>query len=62
MGETVGKILKLIRINPRITRDELARKTGLSVRGIEWNLNKMKEKNIIKRTGPKKGGSWEIIA
>jgi ATP-dependent DNA helicase RecG len=61
VGETVGEILELIRLNPRITREELSGKTGLSVRGIEWNLKKLKEMSIIKRIGPTKGGHWEII-
>jgi len=61
VGKTVGEILKLIEVNPKITRDELAKKTGLSVRGIEWNLKKMKDQNIIRRIGPDKGGYWEII-
>ncbi len=61
VGETVGEILKLIEINPQITRNELAKKTRLSVRGIEWNLKKMKEKKLIRRIGPDKGGYWQII-
>ncbi|MBD3361430.1 winged helix-turn-helix transcriptional regulator [Candidatus Woesearchaeota archaeon] len=60
VGKTVGKILDLIRQNPKITREELSEKTGLSVRGIEWNLKNLKKKKIIKRIGPAKGGHWEI--
>ncbi len=60
VGETVGKILEAIKTNPRITREGLKKITQLSIRGVEWNLAKLKEKGIIKRVGPKKGGHWEV--
>ena len=61
VGETVGKLLALINENSRITREELSAKTGLTVRGVEWNLAKMKEDGLIRRIGPAKGGHWEVI-
>ena len=61
VGETVGEILGAIRENPKITRKELSRITGLSVRGIEWNLAKLKKEGMLKRTGSTKSGHWEII-
>ena len=60
VGKTVGKILVLIKENPKITREELSSKTGITIRGIEWNLARLKEKGILKRIGPAKGGHWEI--
>ena len=35
--------------------------TGLTRRGVEWNLRKIKSEGIIKRVGPAKGGHWEVI-
>lgn len=58
--KTVEKIQLLIRQNPRITQQELMKKTGLSRRGVEWNLAKLKEKGLLRRIGPDKGGHWEI--
>jgi len=40
---------------------ELATKTRLTVKGIEWNIRKLKAENIIQRVGSRKGGHWEII-
>ncbi|MBU0471209.1 MAG: winged helix-turn-helix transcriptional regulator, partial [Nanoarchaeota archaeon] len=60
VGKTVGKILALINENPKITREELSAKTGLTIRGIEWNLAKLKEKKFLKRIGPAKGGCWKV--
>ena len=59
--KTVEKILDAIKSNPKITQNELMELIGLTRRGIEWNLAKLKEKEIVKRVGPAKGGYWEII-
>jgi ATP-dependent DNA helicase RecG len=61
VGKTVGKILEAIRDNPAITREELSQLTDLSIRGVEWNLARLKKEGKIKRIGPDKGGHWEII-
>jgi len=53
--ETREKILRLIRDVPIITTAELAEKVGLSPKGIEWNLNKMKKEGLVRRIGPDKG-------
>jgi ATP-dependent DNA helicase RecG len=57
----VERILDVIKNNPKITQNELAEIAGLTRRGIEWNLAKLKEKGIIKRIGPAKGGYWEVV-
>jgi len=59
--KTVEKIFDAIKSNPKITQNELAEIAGLTRRGIEWNLAKLKEKEIIKRIGPAKGGHWKVV-
>jgi len=59
--KTVEKILDSIKSNPKITQNELMEVTSLTRRGVEWNLAKLKEKGIIKRVGPAKGGYWEVV-
>ena len=61
VGKTVGKILTLINENHRITREELSAKTDLTIRGVEWNLNKLKKEGVLKRIGPAKGGYWKVV-
>jgi len=61
VGKTVGKILALINENSKITREKLSAKTGLTVRGVEWNLNKLKKEGALKRVGPAKGGYWKVV-
>ena len=39
---------------------ELSQKIGLGTTAIENNIAKFKEKGILKRVGPAKGGHWEV--
>ena len=59
--DSTQKIIEEIKKNPSISRDELAEKCGLTSDGIKYNIRKLREKGIIKRIGPDKGGHWEII-
>jgi len=59
--KTVEKILIIISNNPQITQKELAEITGLTKRGIDWNLTKLKSKGLIERIGPDHGGYWKVI-
>jgi ATP-dependent DNA helicase RecG len=54
-------IIELIKNNPSITREELAKKLNLTIEGIDWNLRKLKKDNRLKRVGPNKGGYWEVM-
>jgi len=55
------KILELIKENPQITVKIIAERLNMSRRGIEWNIKSLKEKGLLKRIGPDRGGYWEII-
>lgn len=61
VGKTVEKIITLIKENPNITIKELSNETHLTRRGIEWNIKNLKDKGLLKRIGPAKGGHWKII-
>ncbi len=39
----------------------MAKKVEISTTAIENNIKKLKNKKLIKRIGPAKGGYWEII-
>ncbi|NLZ30408.1 MAG: DUF4062 domain-containing protein [Methanomicrobiales archaeon] len=58
--ETRNKILTLIAANPTITMRELAEHIGITPKGIEWQIRKLRESGRLRRVGPKKGGHWEI--
>ncbi len=61
LNENQQKIIENIKNNPYITISELSSKLKLSTTAIENNIKKLKDKGIIKRIGPAKGGHWEII-
>jgi len=55
------KIINLIKSNPDITQNEIAKKLNLTRDGISYNMKVLKDKNIIKREGSNKTGRWKII-
>lgn len=55
------KILKLIKQNPKISAAGIAMEIGISSRGVEKQIKKLREAGIIKRNGADKGGYWEIV-
>ncbi|HZX12168.1 MAG TPA: ATP-binding protein [Candidatus Nanoarchaeia archaeon] len=59
--KTREKIIQLIRENPRITTKELAEKTGLTAKGVEWNIKGLKDEKKLRRVGGRKEGYWEIL-
>ena len=60
-GKTRDKILALIKHNPQITVEQLAKLTGVSAKGIEWNIAKLKAEGLLKRSGSRKAGRWDIL-
>ncbi|WP_373548269.1 ATP-binding protein [Haliscomenobacter sp.] len=54
------KILLLIKSNAKTTSKEMMRETGLTRRGVEYLLNKLKENGTIQRVGADKGGYWQL--
>jgi len=59
--KTREKIIALIKENNNITSFELAEALSITQKGVEWHLKQLKDKNIIRRIGGKKGGHWEIV-
>ena len=69
VGEKVGEkltenqslILKAMIRNRHITANELALIVKISKRKIEKNIAQLRQKGLIRRIGPAKGGYWEVI-
>ena len=59
--KTREKILSVLKATPYITVNELAKIVGISSKGVEWQIAKLKKEGRIKRIGPAKGGHWEVI-
>ena len=58
--KTVKKIIELISQNPKITTKEIEKETGLSRRGVEYNIDKLKKESVLIRIGSRKDGYWKI--
>ena len=59
--KTRVKILNLMRENPYITSDEIAKALSITKKGVEWQLKKLRDENTIRHVGSTKGGHWEIV-
>ncbi|MBC8181803.1 winged helix-turn-helix transcriptional regulator [candidate division KSB1 bacterium] len=55
------KIYGILKRNPKITSVGLSEIIGINLRNTKKNIEKLKEKGLVKRIGPTKGGYWEII-
>ncbi len=60
-GSTKEKIIKAIKENQSITREELAIITNVSANAIKQHLANLKNNGILKRTGSTKSGHWEVV-
>ncbi len=58
---TRQKIISHMQKNKYISAKELSILVGISHRKIQENISWLKEKGLIKRIGPDKGGYWEIV-
>lgn len=55
------KLLVLINNNPHLTLDELSVRMGITTRGVEKQIKRLKEHGVIERQGSKKSGKWVIL-
>ena len=59
--KTREKIIRAIIENKFITTSELAHLIGITEKDVEYQIQKLKSEEVIKRIGPDKGGHWEVI-
>ena len=60
MTKSRSKIIELIYNKPNITREEIAKKLNLTLRGVDWHIKGLKADKVIERVGANKGGYWKI--
>jgi len=54
------KILQLISESRYISAQELSEVLGISSHAVEKQMANLKDKGLLKRIGPDKGGYWEV--
>jgi ATP-dependent DNA helicase RecG len=60
LSENQKMLLNEIRKNGRITQKELSLIIGINEKNIRNNMNILKNRGIVNRVGPDKGGYWEV--
>ncbi|MBR3065570.1 MAG: Fic family protein [Bacteroidales bacterium] len=55
------KILLLLKTHPQYSAKKLADAIGITEKGVEKQLAKLKAEGLLKRTGPDKGGEWIVL-
>jgi ATP-dependent DNA helicase RecG len=59
-AKTSVKILEACQERNTITIPELAALIGISERSIERNIRKLQQDGLLRRSGGRKGGHWEV--
>ena len=55
------EILELLRDNPKMTMTGLAKKYSVDIKTIKRDIESLKQKGLLVRVGPDKGGHWEVV-
>ena len=61
LGEKERRLLEIIRMRPTVTQTQLSRELGISTTAIEKCCAKLKQRGLLRRIGPARGGHWEIV-
>jgi ATP-dependent DNA helicase RecG len=61
LGETRAAIVKFMRDNPKVTATKLAEILDMSTTAVEKNIQYLKSHGYVQRSGPAKGGHWEVL-
>ncbi|MCK5063516.1 MAG: putative DNA binding domain-containing protein [Candidatus Aenigmarchaeota archaeon] len=54
-------IFQEMKKDSKITVEELSRVIGISLRNTKKNIEKLKDKGLVKREGSKKAGYWKVV-
>ena len=61
VDRTCDHVLNILKTNPRATLGQVANVVGLSVRGVEQAIKRLKKAKRIRKVGGKRFGHWEVI-
>ena len=60
VDRTCDHVLNILKTNPRATLGQVANVVGLSVRGVEQAIKRLKKAKRIRKVGGKRFGHWEV--
>lgn len=56
-----NQIIKEIKNNTNITKEELAIKIGITKDGIKYHIKKLSDEGVINYIGTSRNGYWKIL-
>jgi Fic family protein len=59
--KTEDKILEYLKENPKTTIKEMAEELGITIRGVEKQVAKLKKDGKLSRVGSARSGMWEVL-
>ena len=62
MTQAQSEVFDIIAKNSKVTSAKIAEALGLSTNTVSSRIRTLKEKNLIRRVGPDKGGHWEVVS
>lgn len=60
LTDTGKSIVEMIMKKPQITITDIAASVGMSRSGVQYAIATLKKKNVLKREGPTKKGTWVV--
>ena len=61
IGKSALKIIEMVYNNQYVTIPEMAKRIGITERGVEKNIQKLKQQNLLERKDGERSGYWELI-
>ena len=58
--KTREKLLRLVKERPELSSAELAILLGISSKGVEWQIKRLKKEGWLSRSGGDRGGRWVV--
>ena len=58
---TRERILELLRAEAKLTRNDLALRTGITPDGVKYHLARLKKAGLLRRVGSDRAGHWEVL-
>lgn len=59
--ENGDAILNLVRVDARMTTEEMGHALGISKRAVLKQIDNLKKQGRLRRIGPNRGGTWEVV-
>ena len=60
LSEVQRLIINIIHENPKISKKGIRIIGKITKKSVEYNIDSLKKKGLLKRIGPDKGGHWEV--